>query len=1078
MDPIKAIKRKIKYYRSDERKYRDLWYSCEIDEKSILIEPGRGETVSGNMFALLKEIETGAEWAEYRPYFVVTEKTRKEAALKFDYYGFKRVCTVDRMSSDYLKLLASCKYFFTDNTYPVLFCKKPGQILCNTWHGTPLKHMGKANLEGARGIGNVQRNFFMSDFALFPNDFTRDVFMDDYLLRDQFSGSTVMLDYPRNDAFHDDEMRARVRSEQGLEGMRVYAYMPTWRGGDSKSVDMEAQVAEIASYLEQFDSAFDDDEVLYVNLHPFVGRRLSFDGYKHIRQFPAEYETYDFLNASDALITDYSSVFFDYAQTGRRIILFTYDLEDYIQSRGMYMDVRDLPFDKCRTVDEAVSALRRGKDIEDGKDVSGGNGTGTVTDNDTESFIEEYCGYRERGGRSCSNRLLRIVTGEEPADALSTEKKADTLAAKTDDGSACEGEGEGSGTKAHHIIAATGLENGIPEILRRAIIKHTDDGEQVSVVFDGGVKPENIESLRELDSYENVSWYSVPGGIRDEDMPRELSRMFPGWRIDSYQSIGELRRTYFRLANHLIPVKIYSIKNAGGSVVITFRQDRLTGLCGVRVGDYECVLEKSGDKYRIEIPKSVMPGFLFRNRIALYDESGNEFKIIAGRRLPKIWNIAHTKVIKLKFSSSSEDSEDTLQSGSGESVCYLQEYKTRTDLLVRPENYTDSAGERIKIAFAYIAARLCRGRKTPIILYEKNSERYEESASVLYEKLLDMGYNNVYYVIKKDCPAWDAVTEAYRSNLLAKYSFRHYLMFFRCKTFIATERITHNIDLRPLSPFLRYWLAHAGYNFVFLQHGVMYMVSLDSERRAFFRLRDKPGYLNRIVVSSELEADHFVERGGFDRNDLYVCGLLKFDRAERKAVHDRIVIMPTWRPGEANLAAEDFRETTYYKFISRIYNAVPDELKEKVIVLPHPLIKKSAVEASRMAGGAPDDDVIKLMLPDLTHEEVLEMTDTLITDYSSISYDAFYRGANVIFDWEEKDQTIAYYGKSSRLMLTEELAFGEVVYDSESLNAAIKKVYEKPHDGIYEERFRRLVTYHDGRNTKRFIEMAKKDGLI
>ena len=1037
-NPLKTVKNKIKYYKSDERKYRDYWYSCAVDEHKIMLESGRGETVSGNMFALLKEIETNPEWSDYSPFFIVTDKTRKEAARKIAFYGFKRVKLVDRMSDEYLKLLASCKYFFTDNTYPVTFCKKPDQVLCNTWHGTPLKHMGKANLEGARGIGNVQRNFFMSDYALFPNDFTRDVFMEDYLLASQFSGQAVMLDYPRSDAFFDDEMRGKVRRDNGLEGKRVYAYMPTWRGGDSKNVDMDAQVAEIAGYLGQMDAAFADDEVLYVNLHPFVGSRLSYDGFSHIRQFPADYETYDFLNVSDALITDYSSVFFDYAQTGRKVVLFTYDLEEYLESRGVYIDVRDLPFEKCRTPEEVVKALRN----------AGGE--------DTEKFLETFCRYRDADRGSCSCRLLRTVTGKEAAE-------------KTD--------AEAADERLHHVIATTGLDKGVSEALRKAILKHTDDGEKVSVIFDGGVKPENIEALKELDSFENVSWYSVPGGARDEDMPREVSRMLPGWRIDTFEVIGDLKRNYFRLANHLIPVSVYSIRDAGDSVIVTFRQKRLSYLVSARVGDHPYELEKRGDRYFIRIPKEEMSGFLFRNRITLIDSNGAEHKIIAGKRLPKIWNIAHTRVIKLAVRTSSGD-EDSSQSGAGGSVCYLQEYKARTDLLVRPSNYTDSAVERVKIALAYIAARIMRGGKTPIILYEKNSERYEESASVLYEKLLDMGYSNVYYVIRRDCPAWNDVPEKYRSKLLAKYSFRHYLMLFRCKTFIATERITHNIDLRPISPFLRYWLVHAGYNYVFLQHGVMYMVSLDAERRAFFKLRERPGYINRIVVSSELEADHFVDRGGFDRNDLYVCGLLKFDYAKRYDVHDRIVIMPTWRPGEANLAVENFRETTYYKFISRIYNAVPDNLKDRVIVLPHPLIKKAAVAASQSSGGAPDDDVIKLMLPDLTHEEVLRMTDTLITDYSSISYDAFYRGANVIFDWEEKDDTIAYYGKSSRLMLTEELAFGEVAYDSDRLAEAIRKVYGKPHEEVFEERFSKIVTYHDGRNTERFIEMARRDGLI
>ena len=398
-NPIKSVKNRIKYYRSEDRKYRDYWYSCAVDEHSILIEPGRGETVSGNMFALLKEVETNPKWAGYRPFFVITDKTRAEAELKIKYYGFDRVKLVKRMSDEYLKLLASCKYFFSDNTYPVLFCKKPDQVLANTWHGTPLKHMGKAVLEGARGLNNVQRNYFMADHSLFPNDFTRDVFMDDYLLRSNFSGDLVMLDYPRNDAFHDDEMRVRVRKEQDMEGKRAYAYMPTWRGGDSGSVNTDEQIAEVSAYLAKLDAMLGSEEILYVNLHPFVAGALSYESFSHIKTFPKEYETYDFLNACDALITDYSSVMFDYAETGRRVILFTYDLEDYLSSRGMYIDIRDLPFDICRSVEDVKKAF-------------------SATERpDYSSFIDVFCNLREQG-RRCSEAFLDTVIGDrngEPA---------------------------------------------------------------------------------------------------------------------------------------------------------------------------------------------------------------------------------------------------------------------------------------------------------------------------------------------------------------------------------------------------------------------------------------------------------------------------------------------------------------------------------------------------------------------------------------------------------------------------------------------------------------------------------------
>lgn len=1038
-NPIRSIKRRIQYQKSDDRKYRDLWYSCAVDEHCVMLEPGRGETVSGNMFALLKEMETDPAWSEYRPFFIVTEKTRAEAARKMDFYGFKRVKLVERMSDEYLRLLASCKYFFTDNTYPGLFCKKTGQILVSTWHGTPLKHMGKANLEGARGIGNVQRNFFMADYALFPNVFTRNVFMDDYLLRNQFSGEAVMLDYPRNDAFSDDDMRKKVREDQGIDGKRVYAYMPTWRGGDSKSVSMDDQLAEVSGYLTALDSALGDDEVLYVNLHPFVGDKLSYDSFEHIRRFPGDYETYDFLNASDALITDYSSVMFDYAETRRRIVLFTYDLEEYMEGRGTYMEVTDLPFDICRTAEEVVQALRN------------------TDEPDYGDFINEYCAYRYPENGSCSHQLLKkAVSGEVRRWEESAEETG----------------------KHVHVIAMSNLDKGIPEIVRTSIARHTSEGDHVTVAFDGGIKPGTVENLRDLMENEDVDFYSLIGGVRDDDMPREVRRLFPGWHIDSMETVQGIRRNYYRLARHLMPVRSYSLRDKGDRIEISFRQKRLSYLVSARMGEFDYPLDRSGDRYSITIPKEDLAGYIYRNQITLVDEFGNEHKIISAVRWRKLLKIIHTKMISAGISSRMSDGDDDSGHDGSGVVCYLQEYMGRTDLLVRPANYTDRAGQRVMIGAAYILAAIKRWGTTPIILYEKNSERYEESASVLYEKLLDMGYKNVWYVMRKGCPAWDAVPERYRKNIIAKYSFSHYLKLFRCKTFIATERITHNIDLRPISPFLRYWLKHAGYNYIFLQHGVMYMVSLDAERRAFFKLEERPGYVNRIVTSSELEADHFVYRGGVDRSNLYVCGLLKFDKAVRNDVHDRIVIMPTWRPGEAIKAEEDFRETSYYKFIEKIYNAVPDDLKDRVIVLPHPLIKKNAVKALEHAGAADSHDVMRLMLPDYTHEEVLRMTDTLITDYSSISYDAFYRGANVIFDWEEKEDTIAYYGKSARLMLTEDLAFGEVTYTAEQLRAAIEKVYGHEQSDEFRERFSKTVAFHDGRNTERFIEMAKKDGLL
>jgi CDP-glycerol glycerophosphotransferase len=86
-----------------------------------------------------------------------------------------------------------------------------------------------------------------------------------------------------------------------------------------------------------------------------------------VRVFPQGYETYDVLNTADILITDYSSVFFDFANSKRKIILFNYDEDEYISYRGTYFSLEELPFPKVQTIDDLVSELNSPKDYDDDK---------------------------------------------------------------------------------------------------------------------------------------------------------------------------------------------------------------------------------------------------------------------------------------------------------------------------------------------------------------------------------------------------------------------------------------------------------------------------------------------------------------------------------------------------------------------------------------------------------------------------------------------------------------------------------------------------------------------------------------
>lgn len=387
-------------------------------------------------------------------------------------------------------------------------------------------------------------------------------------------------------------------------------------------------------------------------------------------------------------------------------------------------------------------------------------------------------------------------------------------------------------------------------------------------------------------------------------------------------------------------------------------------------------------------------------------------------------------------------------------------------LTVRDANQYDYPEGQARLKKAAQNAKKLADRDI-VLMYEKNCMRFEESASVLYKKLIDQGYDNVYFVVNLDNPAIQDLAEKYKKNLIEKDSDQHLEYFFASNKWVSSESTEHALQLRIASKLAMDKIKSKDLQYVFLQHGVMYMVSLNSELRTGFR---NSGYkLQRTVVSSQAEAHHFIDLADMKSEDLYVTGLAKFDECYRNADADRIVIMPTWRRWETNLARTNLEETKYYQMIERMYNAVPDNLKDKVDILPHPLM------AERFKGDSGLADKIRI---GVIYDEILKNCEMLITDYSSIAYDSFYRGANVVFCWEEKDECMEHYGEGSYLMLNEDNVFGPVCMTEKDVNKAVTELYGQPQSQDNLNKYRKIVEFHDGKNSERIIECLKKDGMI
>lgn len=350
------------------------WYKkLKLDDRSILLESQHGTEISGNIFYLIKELSKNKDYKDYKIYLSCRAGTKNKFAEILAHYKIKGVNLVVVSTKEYMKALASSKYLFNDNTFLPFYLKKEGQVYLNTWHGTPLKTLGKGIKNAMHGIGNAQKNFVCADYLLYPNKYTMEHMVEDYMLDNIALGECILAGYPRNTAFFDQKRGDKIIKEMGLQGKKIYAYMPTWRG-TTNNIDAKSN-AYFQYYLYELDKLLADDEIVFLNLHPIAKKDVDFDTFKHIRNFPEEYETYDFLNCARCLVTDYSSVFYDYANTGKKIILFTFDQEDYFADRGVYKPLSALPFPNVKTLEDLLSEMRSEKNYDDGE------------------FLREYCTY-------------------------------------------------------------------------------------------------------------------------------------------------------------------------------------------------------------------------------------------------------------------------------------------------------------------------------------------------------------------------------------------------------------------------------------------------------------------------------------------------------------------------------------------------------------------------------------------------------------------------------------------------------------------------------------------------------------
>lgn len=346
-----TIKKKIKNFRNNKGKflYVNSRRNKKIEKNTVLLEGVHGSTLNGHIYYLLNEI---VDQQAMRKVYVVLKNTDDLEAF-IPKKMRENVEFVKHLSNKYYELLATCEYLINDTTFYPFFNKRKEQKYHIIWHGTPLKHMGK-DMPQMLDIANVQRNFYMADKIYVNNEKTMEILARTHHLNNVYTGEFVVGPSPRNSVFFEENNRNKVRSALQVEDKKVLVYMPTWRGNVGKVRNSE-HITQMMAHLEE---ELDENTILYVKLHPYE-RVVIPDTYERVRPFPTDFESYEILTATDALITDYSSVMYDYMNLNKPIILFTYDFDTYLKERGMYDDLASYPFEQVFELEELIHSINQ-----------------------------------------------------------------------------------------------------------------------------------------------------------------------------------------------------------------------------------------------------------------------------------------------------------------------------------------------------------------------------------------------------------------------------------------------------------------------------------------------------------------------------------------------------------------------------------------------------------------------------------------------------------------------------------------------------------------------------------------------
>lgn len=312
------------------------------DDKLILFNSFAGRNYNDSPKAIYDVMKADSRFSDYK--------------LIWAFHQPEKFPGVDSIKTDglrYFKTALSSRVWITNSSVERgLNFKGKNTLYFNTWHGTPMKKMGSDISAGNTSFGSKGKNNF--DVMMSQGRFETDIFSRAFgIPRNNFLETGL----PRNDvlANYSEKERDELRKKLGIpDGKKVALYAPTFREYE-KDENLGIVMAPPMD-LKKWEKEL-PDYVLLMRAHYEVSNVMNIKDNEFVRNMTDYPNLNDLFIVADVLISDYSSVFFDYSITGKPMIHFTYDYDKYSSKRGMYFDIRDY-LDGSDTEDKIIGIIK------------------------------------------------------------------------------------------------------------------------------------------------------------------------------------------------------------------------------------------------------------------------------------------------------------------------------------------------------------------------------------------------------------------------------------------------------------------------------------------------------------------------------------------------------------------------------------------------------------------------------------------------------------------------------------------------------------------------------------------------